>query len=326
MSVRIAFLLAALLCCSSSLIAQGEQSLPAGYLTTLGGGSSSYPFNSSSNHKWQWHYDSDQFIEQSPIFITKIYVRPTSAITSFDFPSVEVLMASSPTDYSILGNGVQSGHDDIFDNNLNADAMIVRAAAPFVGTNVLAASWVEITLDEPFLYDASIGDDFIVQIRKCSTVSTWGSSIDGVSGSPGLNGGNRYGHTSDCSATIDSFSNNEFVPSVKIEWAPSDPQYTITSMVGGQYSRFSIQYIDPRTPVTFLWSMTGPGPTAIGLGDLMLSPPISMSFPILSQPDGFIEFSTLVPPSMSGLTFYTQSAVTRDGIVVLSNALAMPVQ
>jgi hypothetical protein len=299
--------------------------LPAGHLTTLGSGSSSYPFNTTANHKWQWHYDSDQFLVQEPIFITKIYVRPEGAISSFNFPSVEVLMASSPTDYTVSGNGVQPGHDEIFDNNLNADAMIVRAGAPFTGANIGAADWVEITLDQPFLYDASIGDDFIVQIQKCSTVTTWSSSIDGASGSAGANGGNRYGNLSDCNATVDSFSNNEFVPLIKIEWAPSNPQYNITSMAGGAYSTFSIQYIDPRTPITFLWSMTGPGPTTIGLGDLMLSPPISMSFPILSQPEGLIEFSTLVPHSMSGLTFYTQSVVTRDGVVVLTNPLAMPV-
>ncbi|MCP4094507.1 MAG: hypothetical protein GY747_13810 [Planctomycetes bacterium] len=310
---------------TTGAFAQGSQTLPAGFDTNYGVSSSSYPFNTASDHKWHWHYDSEQFEQDGPIFITQIYVRPESTITSFDFPSVEILMASSPTDYTVNGNGVQDGHNPIFDLNLNPDAMIVRAAAPWTGTNVTAYTWLSLELDTPFLYDPTLGNDFVVQIQKCGTNSTWGSSIDGQSAGAGVVGGNRYGNMSSCTATTQSTNNNEFVPLLKIDWEPSDPRFTIDGMVGGALSTFTVEYIDPQTPVTFLWSTAGPGPLTTGLGDLLLSPPISRAFPVLSQPDGTLELSSMIPASLSGSTFFAQTMVTRDGDVMFSNALQIPV-
>lgn len=60
---------------AAPLFAQGSQSLPAGYLTAEGKASTSYPFNTLSDHIWQWHYDSSQFQVQGPIVITEVYVR-----------------------------------------------------------------------------------------------------------------------------------------------------------------------------------------------------------------------------------------------------------
>lgn len=313
------------LLCAPNLFAQGSQTLPAGFDVALGNSSSSYPFNTTSNHKWHWHYDSGEFEQNGPIFITQIYVRPLSTISSFDFPSVEILMASSPTDYTVAGNGVQPGHNVTFGLNLNDDAMIVRSGGAWTGTNITGGTWLSLELETPFLYDPTLGDDFIVQIRKCGTTSTWGSSIDGPSGGAGLVGGNRYGNLSDCGAVAQSTQNNEFVPVIKIDWEPSDPRFTINGMVAGEPSTFTIEYIDPLTPVTILWSTAGPGPVSTGIGDLLLSPPISRAFPVMSQPDGTLEFSTTVPISFSGLTFYAQTIVTRDGDVMFSNALQMPV-
>jgi hypothetical protein len=322
---RFSLVFLVLFCAMSPVLAQGSQTLPAGFDVNLGSSSSSYPFNATTDHKWHWHYDSEQFEEDGPIFISQIYVRPESNITSFDFPSVEILMASSPTDYSVAGNGVQDGHASTFDLNLNPDAMIVRSAGPWVGSNVTGNTWLSMELDTPFLYDPSLGDDFVVQIRKCGTNSTWGSSIDGASGGAGTVGGNRYGHLTDCSASAHSFNNNEFVPVLKIDWEPSDPRFTISGMVGGELSTFTVEYIDPLTPVTFLWSTTGPGPFPTAIGDLLLSPPISRSYPIMSQPDGTLEFSTMVPVGLTGATFYAQTLVTRDTNLMFSNALQIPV-
>lgn len=302
------------------------QTLPRGYDTTSGGSSSSYPFNSTSDHKWQWHYDSGQFDATGPIVITQMWVRPRGTIASFDFPSVEVVMASSPTDYSIAGNGVDPGHDTVFDNNLNADATLVRSPAPFTGQNAPGDEWLLLALDTPFSYAPTLGDDFVVQIRKCGTFQSWGQYIDGKSGSPGQNGGNRYGHISSCVISTSSFQNNEFVPLVKIQYENSDPRYRIDGMMGGQLSEFTIEFIDPFTPVTFYWGTTGPGPIDTPLGPLSVAPPVNRSFPILCDSGGVLSFSTMVPISLSGLTFYTQSAVTRDGIVTLTNPLEIPVQ
>lgn len=46
--------------------------------------------------------------------------------------------------------------------------------------------------------------------------------MDGQSGSPGLNLGNRYGHTSDCMALSSNFNNNEFVPIVQIDYTAGE--------------------------------------------------------------------------------------------------------
>jgi hypothetical protein len=325
MFYRLSLLLMVALFATSTSYAQGSQTLPAGFDVNLGNSSSSYPFNTSSDHKWQWHYDSEQFEQDGPIFITQIYVRPESNISSFDFPSVEILMASSPTDYTVAGNGVQAGHNTTFDLNLNADAMIVRNAAPWTGANHTGNDWLSLELDTPFMYDPTLGDDFIVQIQKCGTNSVWSSSIDGPSGGAGVVGGNRYGNLGDCNATVQSTQNNEFVPVIKIDWEPSDPRFTINGMIGGELSTFTVEYIDPLTPVTVLWSTAGPGPMTTSFGDLLLSPPISRAFPVMSQPDGSLEFSTMVPASLSGLTFFAQTLVTRDGEVMFSNALQIPV-
>jgi hypothetical protein len=81
----------------------------------------------------------------------------------------------------------------------------------------------------PFTYDPTLGSDFVFQIRKCGTVSTWGVSIFGSSSTAGLNGGNRYGDQASCAATAHTFSNNEYVPIVKIDYVlgGGTPEYQV---------------------------------------------------------------------------------------------------
>lgn len=324
------FLLSA---CAVSLLgsvgfAQGSQTLPSGYDTLEGNGSSSYPFNSTSNHSWQWHYDSGQFEVDQPILITEVYVRTksTSAAITFDFPSVELLMASTSTDYTLLGAGGQPGHDLTYANNLNPDARIVRASAPFTGNAVPALTWMAFGLDEPFLYDPTLGNDFILEIRKCSTVSSWGASIDGRSDSPGLNGGNRYGHTSDCAALASTFSNNEFVPFIKIDWVPTGPAMDISPMVAGELTDFHFNFVDPGGMIFVRWSTAGPGPTPTVIGDLALTEPIQAAPVVHADMNGELNFSTFVPVSLLGETFYCHSVVQRDGGFELTNPVEMVVQ
>lgn len=145
-----------------SYAAQGSQSLPPGFISPEGNGASSFPFNTTSDHKWQWHYDSGAFAATGPILITQVYVRSKSASVNinFDFPSLELVMASSPTDYQV------TGHDPVFDNNLNPDATVVRAMAPWGGNNVPPLTWISLEMDQPFLYDPSLGNDFVLQLRK----------------------------------------------------------------------------------------------------------------------------------------------------------------
>lgn len=304
------------------LCAQGSQTLPSGFDTVAGNGSSSYPFNSTSDHKWQWHYDSGQFEMDQPILITEVYVRTVSSagLATFDFPSVELLMASSPNDYQV------PTHDPVFDNNLNPDATVVRAGAPFTGTSVPGFTWMAFGLDEPFLYDPTLGDDFILQIRKCGTTSTWGQSIDGVSGGRGLVGGNRYGSTSNCSATSQSTNNDEFVPTIKIDWIPTGPKMEIDPMVAGALTDFRFSFVDPGGEIYILWSLAGAGPTEVLLGDLMLSQPITRADVVHADSNGDLEFSTYIPLGLSGETFYCHSVVQRDGDLEFTNPLVVSVQ
>jgi hypothetical protein len=205
--------------------AQSAQSLPNGWMNTDATGATAFTVNNANSSKWQWHYDSSNFVATGPIVITEISVRastPTAVVNAFSFPSFVVTLASSPTDYSVAGNGVQSGHSTTFAANLNADATVVRTG-PFTGGPVPAsggttATWVPIGLTGQFVYDPSLGNDFVVQIEKCGSTATWGASLDGPSGGAGLILGNRYGEESSCTATVSTFQNNEFVPVIKIDY------------------------------------------------------------------------------------------------------------
>lgn len=313
---------------ASDAHAQGSQTLPDGYLTLEGNGASSYPFNSTSDHTWQWHYDSLQFDVDQPILITEVYVRTksTSPDIAFDFPSVELVMASSPTDYTLLGNGVQAGHDTTFANNLNPDALVVRSGAPFTGVGVTPLTWMAFGLDEPFLYDPTAGNDFVLQIRKCGTFNSWGASIDGRSDSAGLNGGNRYGSTSSCVALTSSFSNNEFVPLIKIDWIPTGPAMSIAPMVAGELTDFHFDYVDPGGMIFIRWSTAGAGPTPTVVGDLLLSEPIHAAPTVHADLSGSLNFSTFVPVSLLGETFFCHAVVQKDGAFELTNPVQLEVE
>jgi len=308
--------------CSSSATAQGSQTLPSGFDTVEANSSSSYPFNTTDDHKWQWHYDSGQFEMAHPILITEVYVRTksSSGAITFDFPSLELVMSSSPNDYTV------AGHDPIFDNNLGLDATVVRAAAPFVGTAVPAFTWMAFGLDEPFYYDPTLGEDFLFQLRKCSTISSWGASIDGASAGSGLNGGNRYGNLTDCSGASHTFNNDEFVPLIKFDWVPTAPSMAVDPMIAGQPTDFHFNFMDPGGLVFIRWSLAGAGPTPTALGDLLLSEPINTAPATHADAQGSLNFTTFVPAGLAGETFYVHSVVQRDGEFIFTNALTIPVQ
>jgi hypothetical protein len=219
--------LIALACALAPIAAQPlQQSLPSGFESGAGGGGSAYPFNSTSDQIWHWHYDSAQFNFVGPITITECYVRVLNNGTAnpFDFPSVELTMATATTDYTVAGTPSQPGHDPVFANNLAADATVVRPAAPWVDPAPPTATWMPMGMVVPFTYDPTTGNDFILQIVKCGTNASWGQSIFGTLVVPaGTNGGNRYGSTSSCTATSFSFSNNEFVPILLIDYVPAGP-------------------------------------------------------------------------------------------------------
>ena len=202
--------------------AQLTQTLPAGWDNTdPPGGGTSFPQNQTTDHIWQWHYDSSQFTAAFPILITEISVRadlPTATVGAFNFPSWEVTLIEASTDYQV------GAHDPIFANNILTSSVV--RTGPWTGGPVppsggATATWIPMGIQTPYFYDPTTGNDFIIQIRKCGTIATWGTSMDGSGAGVGLNGGNRYGDTSNCMATASTFNNNEFVPVVKIDFAPA---------------------------------------------------------------------------------------------------------
>ena len=212
---------------AAPLAAQSNQTLPAGFDTVQGGSGTSFPFNQLTAHKWQWHYANSNFAQSGPIRITEIYVRALSTaqtVTAFDFPNLTVTLAAATTGYTT------TQHDPIFANNLAPGAQVVRSG-PWTGGPVTtpagatSATWIPLGITAPFDFDPTSGADFIVQLEKCASVATFGGSIDGRSGSAGFNGGNRYGDINSCSSVSSSFSNNEYVPIVRIDWIPATAQF-----------------------------------------------------------------------------------------------------
>jgi hypothetical protein len=228
-------LLSALLAATLSLpaFAQSSQTLPAGFENVQAGSGTAFPFNQLANHKWQWHYANSNFAQSGPIVITQIYVRaltPSLAVTAFDFPSLTVTCSQATTDYTV------AAHDPIFANNLGPNTQVVRSGpwtgGPIPPSGGATATWIPIGVTSPFTYDPTSGDDFILQIEKCGTNATLGVSLDGKTGSVGLNGGNRYGHVSDCAALTQSTNNNEYVPVIRIDYSDATTTPTVYCTAG----------------------------------------------------------------------------------------------
>jgi hypothetical protein len=214
-------LISAALCCGQTQ----QQTLPNGWMTVDPTGSSAWPFNQATDHKWQFHYDSSQFVATGPVTITDIAFRaatPTTTVAAFSFPSVVITMASSPTNYSVAPTATQPGHSPTFANNLNPDATVVRtgpwSGGPVPPSGGTTATWIPLGLTGTFTYDPTLGLDFVLQIEKCGNTSLWAASIDGPSGAAGTIFGNRYGSGSSCTATMSTLQNNEFVPVVRIDY------------------------------------------------------------------------------------------------------------
>ena len=263
---RFPLLLVALALCGSSLLAQ-SLSLPAGYLTTDGNSSSSLPFNTSDDQKWQWHYDNANFAGVTgPIVITEISVRasdPTFTINAFSFPSVTVTLANATTDFPA------GAHDPVFANNLAGNATVVRSGSwsggPVAPSTATFADWIPLGLTTPFVFNPDLGDDLIIQVEKCGSTALFGTPIDVVFGSAAVVGGNRYGDLNSCSSASSTFNNNAAVPVLKIDYNPSLYQVNSTKasldhngIVGNGFLP-AVTSVLPGQPVTvnFATTLTG---------------------------------------------------------------------
>lgn len=212
--------------------AQISQTLPNGFMNVDGPSSTPYLVNNTQDQKWHWVYDSAQFTANYPIIISEIFVRaaaPANAVNAFSTPNLTVTLASANSNYAV------GAYNATYATNLGTDASVVRAG-PWSSVAVPAAvgsptaTWIPLGLTTPFQFDPSLGRDLVVQLTKCGTPTViWGPQMDGISGAAGTVGGNRYGTLNNCTSATWSFSNNEFVPIIRVDFVPanSTPMYQV---------------------------------------------------------------------------------------------------
>lgn len=204
------------------------QTLPRGFDNVDGGGAPAFPMTAVGDQKWQWHYDAAQFDASGPIAITQLYVRPrspTDNLAAFSLSSLRVILGAASTDYRF------ANHSATFAANIE-NQKVVRTGAwsqgPVAATGGATSSWISLNLSEPFVYDPSKGQDFIVEIEKCGATTAWSVAMDGISLPTGTGGGNRYGHTSSCTSLTQNSASatTDIVPILRIDYEP------VTSAVG----------------------------------------------------------------------------------------------
>lgn len=198
------------------------QTLPRGFENVDGGGAPAFPMTAVGDQKWQWHYDSTQFDASGPISITQIYVRPrnpTDNLAAFSLASLRIILGAATTDYRFVN------HATIFAENIEGQKVVRTGAfsgGPVAATGGATSAWVSLDLSEPFVYDPTTGQDFIVEIEKCGAGIPWSVAMDGISLPTGTGGGNRYGHTSSCTSLTQSSASatTDVVPILRIDYEP----------------------------------------------------------------------------------------------------------
>ncbi|HMS18809.1 MAG TPA: hypothetical protein PKA37_18355, partial [Planctomycetota bacterium] len=166
------------------------QTLPPEMQLLEGTGQLLGPFSSGGSERWQWVYDSSYFKIQRPILIKGLALRSDArlALAPFQFPSVQVVMASATADFSSLNTSN-------LDANLGSDALVVRNPLPFTGagspgTNCEPTVFHELVLGQSFFYNPALGQDLVIDIRVCTPTIPWSVPVDAVGGTLGTALGN----------------------------------------------------------------------------------------------------------------------------------------
>ena len=225
-------LLLTLCSCSIALVGAAEaqslsQTLPRGWDSTATGSATTQPFDSSADQRWQWVYDAAEFDCAGEIEITEIHVRcadPAGA-TGASMGNLTVRLGTTGSSYGL------SGQSPWFHLNYIDHVSFVRTGpwasgpVPAATPGATVGSWIALGLQSPYTFRPTPGHGLIVEIRSCGVITPLGASIDGVGGSPGENGGNRYGHTTSCTSAARDFSNNEWVPVIRIDFNIVNPAW-----------------------------------------------------------------------------------------------------
>lgn len=114
---------------------------------------------------------------------------------------------------------------------------------------------------------------------------------------------------------------------ISIELESDRPDFTITNLIAGQSSNWSITNMTPGNTVRIGYSTVGAGPTTTPFGVIALSPPISELPQQTVDVNGEVNLSVPIPGNAAGITLYAQAGeFTSPTTVRLSNALAEVVQ
>lgn len=112
------------------------------YTVTGGTSSNSFPFNSTTN-RVQWLYlPTDFSTPPSPGFITKIYFKPSAAITNTTLTNFVIRMGTTSLTATSAGAWI-------------APVTTVFSAASYTISGIAAGGWIGVTLQSPFYYDGT---------------------------------------------------------------------------------------------------------------------------------------------------------------------------
>ncbi|MCA9320094.1 MAG: hypothetical protein KDB53_05140, partial [Planctomycetes bacterium] len=111
-------------------------------------------------------------------------------------------------------------------NNVLSSAVVrtgTWSGGPVAGQTP-TSPFISMNLTGSYVYDPSSGNDLIIQVEKCGGGTVWGVALDGAFGPPAFTMGDRYGHTTSCSAASSNFNNNAFAPIVRLTYTPAPTQ------------------------------------------------------------------------------------------------------
>lgn len=232
-------LLAAAIVIAGAVSAQMSQSLPNGLLAAEGSSSSSYPFATANANFWHWNYDTSNFTVNYPILIHTVSFRANGGATAVGGTlPIELTMCSSLVDWSTTGSSTT------YATVMDTDATLVYSGnVTFpAGTNTTPAAWIPVTLQTPFLYDPTLGKDFILQIKSAGPNSAVMSAIDLHSGGSAQ----RYGSQTSATLAAANFANSNIVGVCKIDFSPAS----------GLYASFAATPLSGRAPLTVQFTNT----------------------------------------------------------------------